>query len=82
MSLKNVDSVEEIKRKAEEEIDLLTEEYKSKRKEIMRKRNADVKKFMEQEQKKLGKALLEYYKTTDINVVLKKLNLENKIKID
>lgn len=82
MDLKKVETVEEIKRKAEEEIELLTEEYKRKRKEIMRKKNADVKKFMEQEQKKLGKALLDYYKTTDINVVLKKLNLENKIKID
>lgn len=74
--------VEEIISEAEKELELLTEEYKRKRKEIMRKKNADVKKYLEQQQKKLGKALLDYYETTDVNVVLEKLNLEKKIKID
>ncbi|EPY6472552.1 hypothetical protein ACWO4B_003249 [Clostridium sporogenes] len=76
-----INSIEKIKSKAEQELNELTTDYKQKRKEILRKKNIQIKKFKEQQEQKLGHALFDFYDTTDVNEVLKKLNLQNKIKI-
>lgn len=75
-------SVEEIISDSDKELEKITQEYKRMRKEIMKKKNLDIKKFKEQQYKKLGKALLDFYETNDVNVVLQKINLDKKIKID
>ncbi|MBY7065179.1 hypothetical protein HYI35_19070 [Clostridium sporogenes] len=74
-------SIDEIKNKAEEELNELVNDYKKKRKDIFRKKNLQIKKFKEEQAKKLGYALLDFFETTDVNKVIEELKLQDKITI-
>ncbi|HAP6323894.1 hypothetical protein [Enterococcus faecium] len=68
-------SIVTIQEKAEEELMRIEAEYKEKRKAIKRKKNAELKKYKEEQALKLGTMLCKYYDCYDINEVLKKANL-------
>ncbi|MBY6889355.1 hypothetical protein HYH68_16305 [Clostridium botulinum] len=72
-------SIDEIKSKAEEELNELVDDYKKKRKDIFRKKNLQIKKFKEQQAQKLGYLLFDFFETTDVNKVLEELKLQDKI---
>jgi hypothetical protein len=69
-------SIVTIQEKAEEELMRIEAEYKEKRKAIKRKKkNAELKKYKEEQALKLGMMLCKYYDCYDINEVKKKANL-------
>jgi hypothetical protein len=69
-------SIVTIQEKAEIELMRIEAEYKEKRKAIKRKKkNAELKKYKEEQALKLGMMLCKYYDCYDINEVLKKANL-------
>ncbi len=68
-------SIVTIQEKAEEELMRIEAKYKEKRKAIKRKKNAELKKYKEEQALKLGMMLCKYYDCYDINEVLKKANL-------
>jgi uncharacterized membrane protein YqiK len=70
-------SIVTIQEKAEEELMRIEAEYKEKRKKarLSAKKNAELKKYKEEQALKLGMMLCKYYDCYDINEVLKKANL-------
>lgn len=70
------EQIDSINEKAEVELIKIEQEFKEKKKEIRRKKNAELRKYKEQQALKLGTMLCKHFNTYDIEDIIKRLSIE------